>query len=125
MSNPIHRTEFSRRLYAAMRRKNLTQQELADKLGHHYNVVGSWTRGTRIPSMKNLVDLANELDVTLDHLCGIKRKASVDETDQLRSITIALIEDTREIYGELQVLNKHARQLELWARKYRLTEEEE
>lgn len=125
MSKVVHTNEFGRRLYAAMRRKNMTQQELAGKLGHHYNVVGTWTRGNKTPSLKNLISLADALDMSLDQLCGMKRKATEDETEQLRKLAVALIEDTREIYGELQSLNKHARMLERWARKYKLTEDEE
>ena len=125
MSKVVHTNEFGRRLYAAMRKRNMTQQELAGKLGHHYNVVGTWTRGNKTPSLKNLISLADALDMSLDQLCGVKKKAPEDETEQLRKLAVALIEDTREIYGELQVLNKHARMLERWARKYKLLEEEE
>lgn len=125
MSKVVHTNEFGRRLYAAMRKRNMTQQELAGKLGHHYNVVGTWTRGNKTPSLKNLIELADVLDISLDQLCGIKCKATGDETEQLRKLAIALIEDTREIYGELQALNKHARQLERWARKYKLLEDED
>lgn len=125
MSKTVHTNEFGRRLYAVMRKRNMTQQELAGKLGHHYNVIGTWTRGNKTPSLKNLIELADVLDISLDQLCGTKKKAPEDETEQLRRITVALIEDTREIYGELQILNKHARQLERWARKYKLLEDED
>ena len=125
MSKTVHTNEFGRRLYAVMRKRNMTQQELAGKLGHHYNVIGTWTRGNKTPSLKNLIELADVLDISLDQLCGTKKKAPEDETEQLRRITVALIEDTREIYGELQILNKHARMLERWARKYKLLEDED
>ena len=47
------------------------------------------------------------------------------ERNALRAMAASVIEDTREIYAQLQVLNKHARMLERWAKKHRVIEEEE
>lgn len=116
--------EFGTRLYAAMRRQKMTAKELANKLGRHPNALGMWTRGERRPSYWNLIEISRALDVSIDYLCGIQRKATKDETEQLRRIALALIWDVKDLHEKLQTMNKHAQMLEQWARKYKITEEE-
>ncbi|MBR6326086.1 MAG: helix-turn-helix domain-containing protein [Lachnospiraceae bacterium] len=120
----MQRDEFAERLYAAMRRKKMTLPELADELGMHPNAVGTWTRGEKRPSYRSLIGISRALDVSIDYLCGIQRKATKDETEQLRRIALALIGDVKDLHEKLQTMNKHAKMLEQWARKYKITEEE-
>ena len=115
---------FKKRLYAVMRKKKLTIPELADKIGSHPHAVGTWTRGEHYPSYTSLIEISKVLDVSIDYLCGIQRKATKDETEQLRRIALALIWDVKDLHEKLQTMNKHAQMLEQWARKYKITEEE-
>ena len=48
--------------------KNLTQVGLAYKGNFNRNYIGMLERGERNPSLKNLVKLANSLDISLQEL---------------------------------------------------------
>ena len=58
------------RLRAARLGRGLSQDELAWKAGLHKNVIQCYERGRSIPGAKNLVTLADALEVSLDWLCG-------------------------------------------------------
>ena len=71
--NPQENTMFDMRktgaIISAQRRKaDLTQAELAEKLGISYQAVSSWERGASMPDIGKLVDLARLLGVTVDYL---------------------------------------------------------
>ncbi|MBQ7520395.1 MAG: helix-turn-helix transcriptional regulator [Clostridia bacterium] len=56
-------------ILSALRRKaNLTQAQLAEKLGISYQAVSSWERGASMPDIGKLVDLARTLDTTVDYI---------------------------------------------------------
>lgn len=57
-------------LRAARQRKGLKQRELAEAVGVHVRVVQSWEYGTKTPSLKNLVKLADVLELDLNELAG-------------------------------------------------------
>ena len=117
--------EFGTRLYAAMRRQKMTAKELANKLGRHPNALGMWTRGERRPSYWNLIEISRALDVSIDYLCGIQRKATKDETEQLRRIVVTLMKDVRDLNVDLQTINTHAELIKRWAMKHRLIAEDD
>lgn len=48
----------------------MTQKELAQGLGVATSSISAYERGTRLPSIDILVDLANFFDVTTDYLVG-------------------------------------------------------
>ena len=56
------------RITKARKRKNMTQEKLADRLGISPQGVSSWERDEYLPDTKNLIALADALDVTLDAL---------------------------------------------------------
>ena len=117
--------DFGKSLFAAMRKRNMTQADLVRESGIGQTSISQLVNGKADPTLFTLIEIAKALDMSLDDLTGFRREASEDEKNRLRALAVALIEDTREIYGELQALNKHARMLERWARKYKLIEEEE
>ncbi len=56
---------------AELRRgKNMTQMELADKLGISYQAVSNWERGNTMPDISKLPELIQIFDVTLGELLG-------------------------------------------------------
>ena len=55
-------------LLIARRRKNLTQKELAERIGISDLKISRYERGDTIPKADVLKKLANELDVTMDFL---------------------------------------------------------
>lgn len=48
--------------------KNLTQEQLAEKLNVSKNAVSKWERGLNLPDVSIMKDLCKELDITLNEL---------------------------------------------------------
>ena len=48
--------------------KNMTQQELADKLNVTDRAIGNWENGRRLPDYSIIKDLCSELDITINEL---------------------------------------------------------
>lgn len=62
--------EVGARIASLRREADLTQAELAEKLGISYQAVSSWERGASMPDIGKLMDLARALNVTVDTLLG-------------------------------------------------------
>ena len=61
---------FEDNLKTLRKKRGLTQQELADKVGTNRVNVTKWETGRTEPSLENIVKLADLLDVSLDWLFG-------------------------------------------------------
>lgn len=61
---------FPERLKLARKEKGFTQQEVAERFGMTSRSYRYWESGEREPSVANLVELADLLDVSLDWLTG-------------------------------------------------------
>ena len=72
MENNVLKT-FGNHLREIRIKKNLSQVELAYKGNFDRNYIGMLERGERNPSLKNLLRLANALDITLPELLNFKR----------------------------------------------------
>lgn len=71
------------------RKKNdLTQEQLADRLGVTYQSISRWENGTTYPDLELLPAISEVLSVTVDELLGIpqaeKEKKAEEAFDQLR-----------------------------------------
>ena len=53
---------------ALRRKKNLTQNELGDRLGVSFQAVSKWERGENLPDITLLPDLARILETTTDNI---------------------------------------------------------
>ena len=62
--------KFNEKLKMLRKKKGLTQQELADKVGTKRVNVTKWESGNSKPSYENLSMLACIFDVSLDYLIG-------------------------------------------------------
>ena len=56
--------------------RQLTQQNLAKRLGVGQSTVAMWENGKSVPSMKNLLKLSNILEVSVSDLCASFKKNS-------------------------------------------------
>jgi len=63
--------EFNQRLAQLRKEHNLSQSELAKKIGIHANVVGRYERGEAKPSIEQVLKIADVFDVSMDYLTGI------------------------------------------------------
>ncbi len=48
----------------------LTQKQLAEKIGVKNYIIGNWEQGRTEPSVKDLIDLANIFECSIDYLLG-------------------------------------------------------
>ena len=60
---------FGERLRQLRQQQNLSQEELADRVGVHNNSVSKWENGV-IPNMKRIITLAKILGTTATYLLG-------------------------------------------------------
>lgn len=68
------------------KRKNITQEKLAEYLGITYQTVSKWENGTSLPSISLLPAIANIFNVSIDELYDIDKhtndeKVSAYETE--------------------------------------------
>lgn len=61
-------------------KKNLTQKQVADRIGLAISAVSSYESGSRYPSYDVLVRLAHIFHVSTDYLLGMTDKRNVDVT---------------------------------------------
>ena len=70
--------------------KNLTQKQVADRIGLAISAVSSYESGTRYPSYDVLVKLARIFHVSTDYLLGMTNTRNIDVTG-LRDNDIELV----------------------------------
>ncbi len=73
---------FSVRLKELRKQAHLTQVELAKRLGIGQSSYADWERGNKKPTQKNLVKIAQVLNVSIDYLVGNSEEKS-DELDNI------------------------------------------
>jgi transcriptional regulator with XRE-family HTH domain len=76
-------TDIGRRIRIARSEIGLTQGELAKRMGVSASFVGHLERGTRQASLETLVNLANELDLSVDYLLAASLKNSTLHRQQI------------------------------------------
>lgn len=59
-----------RKIAALRKNHNMTQLELADKMGISFQAVSNWERGNSMPDISKLPELAELFGVTVDDLLG-------------------------------------------------------
>ena len=74
--------EFSARLKELRKKANVTQVEVAEKLGISQPAYASWERGIKKPTQENLVKIAQVLNASVDYLVGNSEEKS-DELDNI------------------------------------------
>ena len=57
---------------------NLTQNDIAKKLGITRSSVNAWEMGISVPSTMYIVELANLFAVSTDYILGLEHKAVLD-----------------------------------------------
>ena len=68
------RRAIGNRIAGARKRKfpDLTQTQANEKLGLSYDRLGQWERGNEIPRADVLLELCEQLEVSADHLLGLR-----------------------------------------------------
>ena len=87
------------RLKAARKNKNMTQQELGEKLGISKVSVCGYEKGIRIPTIENFIQILDILEITADYLLGREVFAVCEEEEEYK---IVLAKDDLEILKQLK-----------------------
>ena len=74
--------EFSERLKELRKQAQLTQVDVAEKLGISQPAYASWERGAKKPTQENLVKIAQIFNVSIDYLVG-NSEEKLDELDNI------------------------------------------
>ena len=94
------------RFIAELRKeKNMTQQELADKLRVTDRAISHWENGRRLPDISLLKELAAFFNVTIDEIISGKRMTE-DEQKELLNDSIIEIYTSRKKVESLQILTE-------------------
>lgn len=95
---------FGYRVRLERRRKKLTQEALAERIGISASFMGHIERGTRTASMDTLIALCNALDVSpevllRDSLVGGVQRVPTDWTEEERSAWLEFLTFFRKWSG--------------------------
>lgn len=94
-------------------KKNMRQEDLAEKTDLSTNYIGMLERGEKVPSLEKLVTIANALDISADMLlvdvlkCGYTVKNSLLD-EKLSKLSDR---DRNAIYDVIDTLVKHSKQI--------------
>lgn len=70
---------FGQRISEMRKNKNLTQEELALRLGVTAQALSKWERGQSMPDVALLADICQALDVSSDYLLGVEQTQRLTE----------------------------------------------
>lgn len=79
----INKKLFGKKIKEAREKLNLTQFELAEKIGVSQNFLGDIERGIKLPSLNTLIQLSNVLKLSLDYMFSDSLDNIVYEPDDL------------------------------------------
>lgn len=94
--------EFSERLKSLRKQAQLTQVDVAEKLGISQPAYASWERGIKKPTQENLVKIAQILNVSVDYLVG----NSDNTEDELDNIELLFRMNSKGLTDEEKVIFK-------------------
>ena len=78
----INKKSFGKKIKEARSSRNLTQGELAEKIGISQNFLGDIERGIKLPSLSKLILISNTLKVSLDFLFSDSLDNIIYEPDE-------------------------------------------
>ena len=119
------KTDFGKNLYKIMRQRNIQQKDLAEALDVSRPEISQIVNSQRQPLLSTAIRIAKILGVSLDELCGVQTVAKDKEKSQVTEIAEELIGCTRDMFTELQRMNRQAKLLKKWAVRYKLLEDED
>jgi|GEM_PF-6743541 len=105
---------FATRLRGLMDKRNITHQELADKLGVSRQAVSWYYFGKRQPNFEKLIEISEFFDVSTDYLLGVSKFRNYDEIKEIKeSVKVFeqienpyILEDMKEAFKHLGEIGK-------------------
>lgn len=95
--------DVGKRISRARLQRQLTQREVAERMGKSAKEVSHWETGVKIPSANSLVLLANVLVCTVDFLLGRQRSLGSREITVVENVTAEpepLVDHQKELTNE-------------------------
>ena len=95
--------EIGLRISDLRKQRDMTQLELADKMGVSYQAVSSWERGSTMPDISRLPEISQILAVSIDELLGngpqaeIVKNVLTQQTDAYTDGNQPHIDDIKEV----------------------------
>lgn len=83
--------DFGNTLKTLRIRDNMTQAQLAQKLGLTKSVISAYETGLRMPSYDVLIHIAKIYNVSTDYLLGVESKQQIDISGLSQEETNALL----------------------------------
>lgn len=99
-------THFAERLIQERNRNNLTQRELADKVGVSQGLISQYEKGMNLPSLEIFVKLTNALECTADSLLRDYTGSQENIEDYMELISTAIRTPRKNIKDAKVLLNK-------------------
>ncbi len=84
---------------------NMTQKEVADRIGISPAMIGAYENSSRCPSYETLIKLARFFQVTTDYLLGVEQKNVIDLSGLSgaeRAAIVQLIKVMQQKYGPFE-----------------------
>lgn len=88
---------LSERIKFLRQNANLTQNQLADRIGVSKSLISAYELGNRLPSYDNLIKIATIFKVSTDYLLGVENKNYLDMSGLTDSQKIILYQLVRSI----------------------------
>lgn len=89
--------DLGQRLKELRTKQNLTQEQLASRLGVRKSVISYYEAGTRCPSYEVLKSIARVFNVTTDFLLGVAKPDNKLDTSGLTEEEIAAVASVIEV----------------------------
>lgn len=80
--------------------KNMTQQELAEKLGVSDRTVGNWENGRNMPDLSLFKPLCDELDISINDLMSGERIKKEQYQEKLEENIVNLTVGNKKIFSK-------------------------
>lgn len=91
------RRRLAEALTDARRRKNLTQEDVANALGINHAAVSRWERGLNVPSSRRVIELADLLELDSTEMLVLINEAARADFQELRRDYDGLMDEVRTI----------------------------
>jgi transcriptional regulator with XRE-family HTH domain len=108
---PINLTKVGEQILSLRKNKQLTQNELGERLNVSFQAVSKWERGETLPDTSILIDLANALETTVDNILNggdfhVKFKGKMSTKDMREGINC--LERVGYLLGKQNIIYRYA-----------------
>ena len=94
--------DFGMRLKDLRKKRNLSQKEVASKLGCHTNTIRHYEDNTQTPPLENLVKLAVMYNSSVDYILGLSDRSNLyidDLSPNQQSFILNMVKQVRDTFS--------------------------